>query len=63
MGGEGPGLVTEKKLKQIAEQWGSLPAEKRAKVVQELTRDLPAKFEPLIRSYIDALDKMHGYKK
>jgi hypothetical protein len=63
MGGSGKGEVNAQVLKQIAEQWGSMPAEKRAKVVQELTRDLPAKFEPLIRNYIDALDKAHGYKK
>jgi hypothetical protein len=63
MGGNGKGEVTDKQLKQIAEQWGSLPAEKRAQVVKEITRDLPAKFEPMIKNYFEALDKLHGYNK
>ena len=63
MGGSGAGKVDEKVLRQVAEQWGTMPAEKRAKVVQELTRDLPPKFEPMIKNYFEALDKMHGYKK
>ncbi|MDY3552109.1 hypothetical protein R5W24_001189 [Gemmata sp. JC717] len=63
MGGSGQGKVNEQELRKIAEQWGSLPAEKRAKVVQEITRDLPAKFEPMIKNYFESLDKVHGYKK
>jgi hypothetical protein len=63
MGGSGPGNVEPKVLRQIAEQWGTMPAEKRAQVVKEITRDLPAKFEPMIKNYFEALDKMHGYKK
>jgi hypothetical protein len=63
MGGSGKGGVDDKVLKQYAEQWGSMPAEKRAQVVQEITRDLPPKFEPIIKNYFEALDKLHGYKK
>jgi hypothetical protein len=63
MGGSGKGGVDEKVLRQVAEQWGTMPPEKRAKVVQEITRDLPPKFEPMIKNYFEALDKMHGYKK
>lgn len=63
MGGSGAGKVDEKQLRQIAENWGTMPAEKRAQVVKEITRDLPAKFEPMIKNYFEALDKMHGYKK
>ncbi len=63
MGGSGKGGVDQKVLKQYAEQWGSMPAAERAKVVQEITRDLPAKFEPIIKNYFEALDKVHGYKK
>jgi hypothetical protein len=63
MGGSGKGGVDEKELRKIAEQWGTLPAEKRAKVIQDITRDLPPKFEPMIKNYFDALDKMHGFKK
>jgi hypothetical protein len=63
MGGSGAGKVDEKQLRQIAENWGSMPAEKRAQVVKEITRDLPPKFEPMIKSYFEALDKRYGYKK
>jgi hypothetical protein len=63
MGGRGKGGVNEQELRKIAEQWGTLPADKRAKVIQDITRDLPPKFEPMIKSYFEALDKMHGYKK
>jgi hypothetical protein len=63
MGGSGAGKVDEKQLRQIAENWGTMPAEKRAQVVKEITRDLPPKFEPMIKNYFEALDKMHGYKK
>jgi hypothetical protein len=63
MGGSGEGKVDPKVLRQIAEQWGTMPPEKRAKVVQELTRELPAKFEPMIKTYFEALDKRYGYKK
>ncbi|MBN9118236.1 MAG: hypothetical protein J0I06_03590 [Planctomycetes bacterium] len=63
MGGSGPGNVDPKVLRQIAEGWGTMPAEKRAQVVREITRDLPPKFEPMIKNYFEALDKMHGYKK
>lgn len=62
MGGEGKGAVDEKKLRQLAENWGTLPPEKRAKVVQDITRDLPAKFEPMIKAYFEALNRMHPHK-
>ena len=58
MGGSGSGRVDEKKLREVAEQWGTLPPEKRAKVVQELTRDLPEKYRPMIEEYFKALNRM-----
>src|SRR5436190_1019922 len=64
MGGSGPGKVPDaQQLRQIAEQWGTLPADKRAKVIQDITRHLPPKFEPLIKNYFEALDRIHGYKQ
>ncbi len=62
MGGSGAGNVDEKKLRQIAEEWGSLPPEKRAKIVDEITRDTPQKFKPLIDEYFKSLNRVHGYK-
>jgi hypothetical protein len=63
MGGGGVGKVDPAELRKIAEQWGTLPPEKRAKVIQDITRDLPPKFEPMIKNYFEALDKVNGYKK
>ncbi|MBX9623289.1 MAG: hypothetical protein K2X82_05705 [Gemmataceae bacterium] len=58
----GAGRVDDKKLREVAEQWGGLPADKRAKVVEELTRDLPAKYKPMIDEYFKSLNRVHGIK-
>lgn len=63
MGGSGKGKIDEKELRKVAETWGTLPPAKRAQVVQEITRDLPDKFRPMIEEYFKALNKTHGYKK
>lgn len=62
MGGAGAGKVDEKKLRAIAEQWGGLPPAERAKVVEDITRDLPAKYKPMIDEYFKSLNKIHGFK-
>jgi hypothetical protein len=62
MGGSGAGQVDEKKLRQIAEEWGSLPPEKRAKIVDDITHDIPAKYKPLIDEYFKSLNRLNGYK-
>lgn len=56
----GAGKVDEKKLRKLAEEWGKLPAAERAKAIQEITRDLPPKYEPMIREYFKSLNRMHG---
>ena len=61
--GSGKGGIDEKDLRKYAENWGTMPPAERAKVIQDITRDLPPKFEPMIKNYFEALDKMHGYKK
>jgi hypothetical protein len=63
MGGSGPGAVDEKKLRQIAEEWGSLPPEKRAKIVEDITRETPAKYKPYIDEYFKSLNRIYGYNK
>ncbi|VTT96605.1 Hypothetical conserved protein OS=uncultured planctomycete GN=HGMM_F01A04C09 PE=4 SV=1 [Gemmataceae bacterium] len=62
MGGSGKGTVDEKQLRQIAEQWGGLPPEKRAKIVEDITRDQPQKYKQMIDEYFKSLNKIHGYK-
>jgi hypothetical protein len=57
MGGSGQGKVDDKVLRQYAESWGTMPPAQRAKVIQEITRDLPAKYRPLIEEYFKALSR------
>jgi hypothetical protein len=63
MGGRGDGNVDEKKLRQIASEWGSLPPEKRAKIIEDITREAPAKYKPLIDEYFKSLNQIHKYNK
>lgn len=53
MGGTngGPGRVDEKKLKELAEQWGKLPEKERAKAMMEMTKDLPPRYREIIENY------------
>ena len=62
MGGSGAGKVDEKKLRMAAEVWGTLPPEKRAAIVEEINRDLPAKYKPMIDEYFKSLNRVHGIK-
>lgn len=60
MGGSGKGTVDEKRLRKLAEEWGKLPAAERAKAVQEITRDLPPKYRPIIEEYFKSLNRING---
>jgi uncharacterized membrane protein YgcG len=62
MGGSGEGKVDEKKLRHYAEVWGKLPAAERAKAIQEITRDLPPKFKPIIEEYFKSLNRINGFQ-
>jgi len=62
MGGSGPGNITDAQLRKIGEEWGTLPPEKRAKIVEDITRDLPAKYKPMIDEYFKSLNRIHGFK-
>ena len=62
MGGSGAGKIDDKKLREIADGWGLMPPDKRAKVVEEINRDLPAKFKPMIDEYFKSLNRVHGVK-
>jgi hypothetical protein len=61
MGGVGVGGVDEKVLRKIAEQWGSLPPGKRAKVAEDIRASTPGKYQPMIAEYFKSLDRVHGY--
>ena len=58
----GKGVIDDKKLRSYEEKWGTLPEAERKKIVQEVVRDLPPKFKPLIEDYFKSLNRMHGYK-
>jgi hypothetical protein len=57
IGGEDPGdgSVDERELKQIAEQWGKLPARERARVMHGLTRTMPSRYRDVIELYFKKL--------
>ena len=57
-----PGTIDEKKLRSYEENWGKLPEAERKKIVQDVVRDLPPKFKPMIEDYFRSLNRMHGYK-
>lgn len=63
MSGSGKGIIDEKELRKIAENWGSLPPDKRAKIIEDINRDLPPKYKPIIDEYFKALNRIHGYNK
>jgi hypothetical protein len=58
----GPGEVDGKKLKKLREQWGELPEKDREKAVQELTRDMPARYREAIYTYCKGVSE-GGEKK
>lgn len=51
----GKGTVDPKKMKEIAEVWGSLPEKERARAMVEITRGLPARYKDAIESYFRKL--------
>jgi hypothetical protein len=56
----GSGTVNSKKVKEIAEVWGTLPPKERAKAIVELTRSMPAKDRAVIEEYFKQLAKKSG---
>jgi len=47
----GPGLVDQKKVKELAEVWGKLPEKERAKALVELTKNMSQKHRDQIETY------------
>ncbi len=60
MGGAGRGTVDEKKLREFAEKWGTMPEKERAKAISEITKDLPARYRVVIEDYFKALSSTGG---
>lgn len=51
----GSGKVDEKKLKEIADKWGTMPEKERARAMMEITRDLPARYRVVIEEFFKSL--------
>jgi hypothetical protein len=51
----GKGIVDDKKLKVIADSWGTMPPKDKLKVIHDLTKDLPARYRIIIEDYFRAL--------
>ena len=51
----GPGRVDPKKLENLAQNWGKLPEKERAQAMQDLTRDMPAKYREVVENYFKKL--------
>jgi hypothetical protein len=56
----GKGIVDNKRLKEIADVWGTLPEKERAKAMVELTRDMPAKYREAIEIYLKQISARSG---
>jgi hypothetical protein len=52
----GTGQIDPKKWKEAADNWGKLPEKERAKVIADLTRDMP----PALREATEAYFKKIG---
>jgi hypothetical protein len=50
--GQKDGIVDPKKVKELADNWGTLPEKERAKAMVELTRGLDPKYRDAIETYI-----------
>lgn len=57
LGGSGPGQIDRKRLKETAAVWGKLSEKERAKAIQNLSKDLPARYREIIEKYFKAINK------
>lgn len=60
MGGSGNGKIDNKKLREYAEKWGTLPEKEREKIKAEITKDMPEKYRPMVEEYFKSLNKVYG---
>jgi len=53
----GPGIVDAKKIQELTDVWGKLPAREREASMRELTRDMPPRYREIIRDYFRKLSE------
>lgn len=63
LSGDGTGKIDDKKLKTLADKWGTMPEKERAKAIHEITRDLPARYRVVIEDFFKALAKTEENKR
>lgn len=51
------GVVESKRVKEIANVWGTLPEKERARALLELTRQMPAKDRTIVEAYFKELNR------
>jgi hypothetical protein len=51
------GVVESKRVKEIANVWGTLPDKERARALLELTRQMPAKDRTIVEAYFKELNR------
>jgi hypothetical protein len=56
----GAGKIDNKKLREYAEKWGTLPDKEREKIKAEITKDMPEKYRPMVEEYFKSLNKIYG---
>jgi hypothetical protein len=61
--GIGAGAVDPRKLKEIADVWGKLPANERNRAMAELTLGMSPKYRQTVEEYLDALSTSRGEGK
>jgi hypothetical protein len=57
------GIVDPKKLKEIADIWGNLPEKERAKIMLDLTKDVPARYKQDIEIYLKQISARSAQNK
>jgi len=55
LGGAGNGTVDDKKLKTLADKWGTMLDKERAKAIMDITKDLPARYRVVIEDFFKSL--------
>jgi len=58
----GPGQIDSKRIKELTQQWGSLPPREREANMRELTRDMPQRYREVIQEYFRKLSVQDSNK-
>jgi hypothetical protein len=55
-GGDGKGIIDDKKLEALGENWGQLPEATRKKIELDIIRDIPVRYRPMVENYYRSLN-------